>query len=145
MGADTGTTAGGQENRTDPDSYVVTARWRLFVNETFVQRFVANMTVAKTDGSESRNIVIESIPTRPEIERNDVITVTELDARIHPNGDNSASLTAPVQLEIIGDNVIKLVLDIDERLLESEDVSQDILRSLEGTAIYGTIEFREIE
>jgi hypothetical protein len=137
---------GDQANQTNQNDYVITGRWRLLVNETLVQRFVANMTVVKTDGSEPRNIVIENIPTRPGIERNGNITVAELDAKVYPSDDSDASITVPVQLEVIGNNVVRLVLDIDERMAESEDISQlGILRPLGGSAIYGSVEFREIQ
>ena len=139
---------GGRDNRTDQDDgYVITGRWRLLVNETLVQRFVANMTVAKIDGSESRNIIIENIPTRPGIERNDNnTTIAELDAKIYLNEDSAASITAPVRLEVIGDSVIRLAPDIEERMIENEDIQQlEILRQLEGSAIYGSIEFQEMQ
>ena len=154
--ADNETTTRSRQQAEQPNQnndYVVTGRWRMFVDEATVQRFVANLTVAKIEGSESSNIIIENLPTRPDIEsdNNNNTMTAELTASVHPSapdGDdnnNTAGITAPVLLEIMGNDVIKLDLSFDESRTDNGGrLPAQLLRSLDESTIYGTIDFQEI-
>jgi hypothetical protein len=140
----TGST-GQQINQGD---YAVAGRWRMFVNESLVQRFVANLTVARTDGSEYYNIFIENIGRHSEFARsnsNNNTSSSQLTAQIYADSA-LPSIVVPVTVEIREDNNNNKVLrisdiGIDEREVE-DDRQQAILRIIDGQSIYGIVEFQ---
>jgi hypothetical protein len=70
---------GTADGKTGQD-YVLTERWILFSDAGQVQRFVTNISMTRTDGSDyhhhHRSILIENIPVDFELSSNDTNAVT---------------------------------------------------------------------
>lgn len=126
---------GNETNQQDGD-YVMAGRWRLFVEDGLVQRFVANFTLARTDGSQHYNIIIEDIGTDSEFADN----ASEITTQIYVDS-TLLTIVAPVTIEV-EDRVLRITdIDIDED--EIEDVKQrEILNIIDGQSIYGIVEFQ---
>jgi hypothetical protein len=115
--------------------YTVAGRWRMFVNESLIQRFVANLTLARTDGSKNYNIVIENIE-HSEFSRN---VPSHMNVQIYANS-SLPSIILPVTVEIKGDNKVLKISDISINEGQVEDSQQrDILGILDGQSIYGIV------
>jgi hypothetical protein len=118
-------------------NYAATGRWRLFVNESIVQRLVANITLAKTDGSEYHNILIENIGRDSEFKEN----AFEVTAQIYADSP-LPSIIVPITLEV--ENRVLRIADIEISEGEVEDSQQEaILRIIAGQSIYGIVESQE--
>jgi hypothetical protein len=130
----TDVTGGQQVNESD---YTVTGRWRLFVNESLVQRFVANLSMARTDGSEyHNNIIIESIGRPSEFAGNSSI----ITAQVYTDSPLPGTIV-PIRLEI-KDRVLTIVdIDIDEGSIEDEE-QRNILGIIDGQSIHGIAELK---
>jgi hypothetical protein len=116
--------------------YAVAGRWRMFANESLVQRFVANFTLAKTDGSEYHNIIIENIGRDSEFARN----TASITAQVYANSTVPSTIM-PITIEI-RDKVLSISdIEIDGRTIEDER-QQDILQIIDGQQIYGMTEFQ---
>jgi hypothetical protein len=127
----------GNDGQTIHGDYAATGRWRLFVNESIVQRFVANITLAKTDGSEYHNVLIENIGRDSEFE-DTAFTIT---AQIYADS-HLPSLIVPITIEV-ENRVLRITdIDIDEGGVE-DDQQEDILRIIDGQSIYGIVESQE--
>lgn len=123
-----------QANQSD---YAVVGRWRMLVNESLVQRFAANLTVARVDGSEyHNNIIIESIGRPSEFAGNASNILTQIST------DSSVpGAIAPIRLEI-KDRVLEIAdINIDENAIAGVE-QQNILGIIDGQSIYGIIEFQ---
>jgi hypothetical protein len=129
---------------------VVAGRWRMVVNESLVERFVANLTIVGIDGrSPSYNVIAEDVGGLFDLQRNDNVLISEITAKIYPSNNRSASIITPVQVEVRGNNIVQIVpLGIDNRMLGAEEETQEpqlqILRSIGRQAIYGIIQTTEI-
>ncbi len=123
-----------QVNQSD---YTVAGKWRLLVNESLVQRFVANLTVARTDGSEyHNNIIIENIGRPSEFVGNASSVLTQISTNT-----TSPGAIVPIRLEV-KDKVLQIAdIDIDEGRVEDEE-QQNILTIIDGQSIYGIVEFQ---
>ncbi|MEW6604840.1 MAG: lipocalin [Thermoproteota archaeon] len=126
---------GNETNQQDSD-YVMAGRWRLFVEDGLVQRFVANFTLARTDGSQHYNIIIEDIGTDSEFADD----ASEITTQIYADS-TLPTIVAPVTIEVEG-RVLRITdIDIDED--DIEDVQQrEILSIIDGQSIYGIVEFQ---
>jgi hypothetical protein len=144
-----------QGNQTNQDEgaqgYVVVAgRWRMVVNQSLVERFVANLTIVGIDGrSPSYNVIAEDVGGLFDLQRNDNVLISEITAKIYPSNNRSASIITPVQVEVRGNNIVQIVpLGIDNRMLGAEEETKEsqlqILRSIDRQAIYGIIQTTEI-
>lgn len=131
-------------NVTDSDTgqaiqgdYAVTGRWRMFVNEGFVQRFAANFTLAKADGSEYyNNIFIRIIGQYPFAEN----ASSSMTAQVFANSTLPSAIVS-INVEI-RDKVLKISdIKIFERMIE-DDRHQDILQIIDGQQIYGIAELQ---
>ena len=120
--------------------YTVAGRWRMFANESLVQRFVANLTVAKTDGSEYHQILIENIGGHSEFARNNNnISSSHMNVQISADSAGNG-IVIPVTVEIRGDNKVLRISDIAINQGQIEDGKQrDILRIIDGQLIYGIV------
>jgi hypothetical protein len=143
---------GNQTNQEEEaQGYVVAGRWRMVVNQSLVERFVANLTIVAIDGrGPSYNIIVEDVGGSFNLQRNNNALISEITANIYPSNNRSANVIAPVQVEVRGNNIAQIVpLGIDERMLGAEEEvtleSQlQILRSIDRHAIYGIIQTTEI-
>jgi hypothetical protein len=142
---------GNQTNQEEgAQSYVVAGRWRMVVNQSLLERFVANLTIAAIDGrGPSYNIIVEDVGGSFNLQRIDNALISEITANIYAINNKSANIIAPVQVEVRGNNIVQIVpLGIDERMLGAEEETQEsqlqILRSIDRHAIYGIIQTTEI-
>jgi hypothetical protein len=144
-----------QGNQTNQDEgaagyVVVTGRWRMVVNQSLVDRFVANLTIAGIGGrSPSYNIIAEDVGGFFDLQRNDNVLISEITAKIYPSNNRSASIITPIQVEVRGNNIVQIVpLGIDDRMFGADEDTQEsqlqILRSINRQAIYGIIQTTEI-
>lgn len=130
---------------------VVSGRWRMAVNQSIVERFVANLTIVGIDGrGPSYNVIIEDVGGSSDFRRSGNALISEITANIYPSNNKSANIIAPIQVEVRGNNIIQIVpLGIGERMLGNEEENAQesqlpILRSIDRQAIYGIIQTREI-
>lgn len=132
------TTSDIEENATSQqdDHYVITGRWRLFVNESLVERFVANLTVARTDGSEYHNFIIENIGRSPPFVGNSSTIMTQL-----YTNSTSPSTIANISLEIRDKVLVMTDIEIIDEAIEDVE-RQNILRIIDRQSIYGIVEFQ---
>jgi hypothetical protein len=147
-------TSSDQGNHTNQEEgaqgLVVAGRWRMVVNQSLVERFVANLTIVGIDGrGPSHNIIVEDIGGSFDLQRYDNDLISEITANIYPSNNRSANIIAPVQVEVRGNNIVQIVpLGIDERMLGAEEETQEsqlqILRSIDRHATYGIIQTTEI-
>jgi hypothetical protein len=122
--------------------YVVTGTWRLVANQSILERFVANLTIARTDGMEFHNILIEDVGPYVELRDNGSTMTSEFMATIYRNNFNFTTVTAPVQLEIRGDKVIQIAAHLGDI---SPPASLEILHLLDEKPLYGTIQTVALE
>ena len=131
------------------NSYVVNGRFRLYVNQSLLQRFVAEMTLASVDGSALNNVTIEeSAPHRFEITPNGTTVTPTSTGSIPPF---SSRIVARISVNTIPaiDNVPMTIstsgqvlairgISIDEpRIIDT--TARDVLSIIDGQKIYGTI------
>jgi hypothetical protein len=133
-----------------PQGYLlIGGRWRMAVNESIVERFVANLTVVGIDGkSAPSNVIIEDLGGSSDFRRDGNALTSEITANIYPGNNQSANVIAPVQVEVRGNNIIQIVpLGITERMSGDDEVGtqeSQLLHSIDRQAIYGIIQTREI-
>jgi hypothetical protein len=136
MISSTNATADGGQEATHVD-YTVTGRWRMFVNDSIVQRFVANLTVARIDGSQYYNIFIENVGRESQFSGNSANIMAQVFA-----DSNLPSATFPMKLEINGKVLRIPQIDIGQRTMENDLKQQSSLRLIAGQPIYGIVEFQ---
>ncbi|MEW6604077.1 MAG: hypothetical protein AB1351_05240 [Thermoproteota archaeon] len=138
--------AGGAiENQTTQvtgEEYVITGSWRIIVNQSILERFVTNLTIARTDGMESHNIIMEDVGPYFDLSSNGNIVTSEFPATIYRNNFNLTTLSASVQIEIKGNNIVQFAADIDDNSLPA---GLQILRLLDEKPVYGTVQIVAIE
>ena len=129
-----------EENATSQqdDNYAITGRWRLFVNESLVERFAANLTMARTDGSEHHNFIIENIGRSPPFVGNSSIVTTQL-----YTNSTSPSTIANISLEIRDKVLVMTDIEIIDEAIEDVE-RQNILRIIDRQSIYGIVEFQGV-
>jgi hypothetical protein len=131
----------------DGSGHVVTGRFRLFANGSFVERFVTEMEVAAIDGSSYHNITIEDgSPHRYGVtEGNGTTTTASVPAissnivgHIYLNGGTTPVIdNVPMTLTVRGQVLAIQDIDIDETRI-TDPGQRDILSILDGQTIYGT-------
>jgi hypothetical protein len=127
------------EQAANQSDYIVVGRWRMVVNESVAQRFVANLTMAKIDGSEHHSIFIESVGRHSELGNNTYRVTTQ----VYADGVLANNTVVPITLEI-RDKVLRIAdISVNERVMEGSGKLQDILRVIDGQSIYGIVEVRE--
>ena len=142
---------GNQSGQVDgPQGYLlIGGRWRMAVNQSIVERFVANLTVVGIDGkSPPSNVIIEDLGGSSDFRRSGNALISEITANIYPGNNQSANVIAPIQVEVRGNNIIQIVpLGITERMSGDDEVGtqeSQLLHSIDRQAIYGIIQTREI-
>ena len=132
-------------------SYIVAGRWRLFVDEGAVNRFVAEMSLAAIDGTASHNITIEeTTPHRFGLTEsgNGTSTTTasgsippvssDIMTRIYVNGNTPIVDNVPVTISIRGQVLAIEGIDIDETTI-TDTGQRNILSIIDGQSIYGIV------
>ncbi len=132
------------------NNYVVNGRFRLYVNQSLLQRFIAEMTLAPIDGSVLNNVTIEeSAPHRFEITPNGTSTVTptstgsippfssRIVARISVNTIPAID-NVPMTISTTGQVLAVQGISINESRI-TDTAARDVLSIVDGQTIYGTI------
>jgi hypothetical protein len=143
--------APGGDIPTENSSYILAGRWRIFVDEGLVNRFVAEMDLAATNGTAIHNITIEdTTPHRFELTESGNGTNTtaatgsippvssNLMTRISVNGNTPIVDNVPMTISIRGQVLAIEDIDIDETTIT--DTGQlDILSIIDGQSIFGVV------
>jgi hypothetical protein len=154
-------TSDNQTTEAVDDGYVITGRWRLVANQTLLDmmtgrwgvvanqslldRFVANLTIAPTNGIEPHKYIIieETGPSFALTKSGNNTSMSNINVTIYPNNNNITNVTAPAHLEIRGNNnVLQLVVNIENKPLPPELL---ILRLLDEKPVYGTVQEIAVE
>jgi hypothetical protein len=144
--------AQGVDITTDNSSnYIVAGRWRLFVDEGLVNRFVAEMNLAAINGTAFHNITIEeTTPHRFELTAAGNGTATtsgngsippvssNIMTRISVNGNTPIVDNVPLTISIRGQVLSIEGIDIDETTI-TDTGQREILSIIDGQSIYGIV------
>jgi hypothetical protein len=142
---------GGDIPTENNSSYIVAGRWRIFVDGGLVNRFVAEMNLAASNGTAFHNITIEdTAPHRFELTEsgNGMSTTTatgsipavssNLTTRISVDGNTPVIDNVPMTISIRGQVLAIEGIDIDETSIT--DTGQgDILSIIDGQSIFGVV------
>lgn len=120
--------------------YVMTGQWRIVANQSILERFVTNLTIARTDGMESHNIIIEDVGPNFDLNSSGNSVTSEFPAIIYRNNFNLTTIPAPVQLELRGNNIMQFAVTINSDNNDSLPVGLQILRLLDERPVYGTVQ-----
>src|SRR5215216_6051354 len=142
---------GGDIPAENNSSYIVAGRWRIFVDGGLVNRFVAEMNLAASNGTAFHNITIEdTAPHRFELTEsgNGMSTTTatgsipavssNLTTRIYIDGNTPIIDNVPMTISIRGQVLAIEGIDIDETSI-TDTGQQDILSIIDGQSIYGIV------
>jgi hypothetical protein len=144
--------AQGVDITTDNSSnYIVAGRWRLFVDEGLVNRFVAEMNLAAINGTAFHNITIEeTTPHRFELTAAGNGTATtsgngsippvssNIMTRISVNGNTPVVDNVPLTISVRGQVLSIEGIDIDETTI-TDTGQREILSIIDGQSIYGIV------
>jgi hypothetical protein len=132
-------------------SYILAGRWRIFVDEGLVNRFVAEMDLATTNGTAIHNITIEdTTPHRFEVTEGGNGTSTtaatgsippvssNLMTRISVNGNTPIIDNVPMTISIRGQVLAIEDIDIDETTI-TDTGQRNILSIIDGQSIFGVV------
>jgi hypothetical protein len=137
-------------------SYIVNGRWRIFANESLVNRFIAEMDLAATNGAiingaTFHNITIEeTAPHRFELtEDANGTNITTTTGSIPPVGSNLTTRifvdsntpiidNVPMTISIRGQVLAVEGIDINETRI-TDTVQRDILSIIDGQSIFGIV------
>jgi hypothetical protein len=142
---------GGDAPTENSSSYILAGRWRIFVDEGLVNRFIAEMDLAAINGTAFHNITIEeTAPHRFELTESENGTTTtmatgsippvssNLMTRIYVDSNTPIIDNVPMTISIRGQVLAIEGIDIDET--EITDTGQrDILSIIDGQSIYGIV------
>ena len=142
---------GGDITADNSSNYIVAGRWRLFVDEGLVNRFVAEMNLAAINGAAFHNITIEeTTPHRFELTQSANGTATtsgngsippvssNIMTRISVNGNTPIVDNVPLTISIRGQVLAIEGIDIDETTITNTG-QRDILSLIDGQSIYGIV------
>jgi hypothetical protein len=142
---------GGDIPTENNSSYIVAGRWRIFVDGGLVNRFVAEMNLAASNGTAFHNITIEdTAPHRFELTEsgNGMSTTTatgsipavssNLTTRISVDGNTPMIDNVPMTISIRGQVLAIEGIDIDETRI-TDTGQQDILSIIDGQSIFGVV------
>ncbi len=143
---------GDAPNENSSSSYILAGRWRIFVDEGLVNRFIAEMNLAATNGTVFHNMTIEdttphrfalrqsgnetaatttSIGSVPPVSA-DILTRISIDNNT-PTIDN-----VPVTISVRGQVLTIEGIDIDETAI-ADTGQRDILSIIDGQTIFGVV------
>ena len=142
---------GGDIPTENNSSYIVAGRWRIFVDGGLVNRFVAEMNLAASNGTAFHNITIEdTAPHRFELTEsgNGMSTTTatgsipavssNLMTRISVDGNTPIIDNVPMTISIRGQVLAIEGIDIDETSI-TDTGQRDILSIIDGQSIFGVV------
>jgi hypothetical protein len=142
---------GGDIPTENNSSYIVAGRWRIFVDGGLVNRFVAEMNLAASNGTAFHNITIEdTAPHRFELTEsgNGMSTTTatgsippvssNLTTRIYVDGNTPIIDNVPMTISIRGQVLAIEGIDIDETSI-TDTGQRDILSIIDGQSIFGVV------
>ena len=141
---------GGDISTDNSSSYIVAGRWRLFVDEGLVNRFVAEMNLAAINGAAFHNITIEeTTPHRFELTQSANGTTTsgngsippvssDIMTRISVNDNAPIVDNVPLTISIRGQVLAIEGIDIDETTI-TDTGQRQILSLIDGQSIYGLV------
>ena len=147
---------GGDIPTENNSSYIVNGRWRIFANASLVNRFVAEMDVAATNGAAItgaafHNITIEeTAPHRFQLTESgngtNITTATgsippvssSLMTRIYVDGNTPIIDSVPMTISIRGQVLAIEDIDIDETRI-TDTGHRDILSIIDGQSIFGIV------
>ena len=138
-------TQGGSNDNT----HVITGRFRVYANDSLIQRFVAEMNLAAIDGSSFNNITIEETePHRFELTQgaNGTTAVagpippvsSNIMTRIYVNSNIPIIDDVPMTISIRGQALAIDGITIDETRV-TDTAARNVLSIIDGQSIYGTI------
>jgi hypothetical protein len=148
--------AQGGDIPTENSSYIVNGRWRIFANESLVNRFIAEMDLAAINGTTINgtafhNITIEeTTPHRFELTEsgNGTNTTTatgsippvssNLMTHIYVNGNTPIIDNVPMTISIRGQVLAIEGIDIDETSI-TDTGQRNILSIIDGQSIFGIV------
>jgi hypothetical protein len=144
IGSTLPTQGGSNEN-----THVITGRFRIYANESLVQRFVAEMNLGAIDGTAFNNITIEETePHRFELTQgaNGTTAATgsippvssNIMTRIYVNSNIPIIDDVPMTISIRGQVLAIDGITIDEARV-TDTAARNILSIIDGQSIYGTI------
>jgi hypothetical protein len=142
---------GGDSSTENSSSHIVNGRWRIFANESLVNRFIAEMDLAAINGTALHNITIEeTIPHRFELtesgnETNNTTATgsippvnSNLMTRIYVDGNTPIIDNVPMIISIRGQVLAIHGIDIDETRI-TDTGQRDILSIIDGQSIFGIV------
>ena len=142
---------GGDIPAENNSSYIVAGRWRIFVDGGLVNRFVAEMNLAASNGTAFHNITIEdTAPHRFELTEsgNGMSTTTatgsipavssNLTTRISVDDNTPMIDNVPMAISIRGQVLAIEGIDIDETSI-TDTGQRDILSIIDGQSIFGVV------
>ena len=138
-------TQGGSNDNT----HVITGRFRVYANDSLIQRFVAEMNLAAIDGSSFNNITIEETePHRFELTQGANGTTaaagpippvsSNIMTRIYVNSNIPIIDDVPMTISIRGQALAIDGITIDETRV-TDTAARNVLSIIDGQSIYGTI------
>ena len=134
-------------------SYILAGRWRIFVDEGLVNRFIAEMNLATTNGTAFHNITIEdTAPHRFALmqSENGTLAATttstgsvppvsaDILTRISIDNNTPAIENVPATISIRGQVLTIEGIDIDETTI-ADTGQRDILSIIDGQTIFGVV------
>jgi hypothetical protein len=133
------------------NSHIVAGRFRVFANESLVNRFIAEMDLAAINGTAFHNITIEeTTPHRFELTEsgNGTSTTTatgsippassNLMTRIYVDSNTPIIDNVPMTISIRGQVLAIEGIDIDETRI-TDAVQRNILSIIDGQSIFGIV------
>ena len=125
----------------DDSGHILTGVFRLFANDSHLERFVAEIEVAAIDGSSFHDITIEEGAPRFEVTEGTGTTAasSNIVGNIYLNGGTTPAIVGvPMTISIRGQVLAIEGIDIDETRI-TDTGQQDILSIIDGQSIFGTI------
>jgi hypothetical protein len=142
---------GGDAPIENSSSHIVAGRFRVFANESLVNRFIAEMDLAAINGTAFHNITIEeTAPHRFELTEsgNGTSTTTatgsippvssNLMTRIYVDSNTPIIDNVPMTISIRGQVLAIEGIDIDETRI-TDTGQRDILSIIDGRSIFGIV------
>ena len=140
------------ETNNTMSSYVLAGRFRIVANQSIVDRFIAEIDLAATNGTTTfHNVTIEdTIPFRFQLTEsgNGTNTITgtssippvssDLMTRIYVDGNTPVIDNVPLTMSLRGQVLAIEGIDIDETRI-TDTAQRDILSIIDGQSIYGIV------
>ena len=125
----------------DDSGHILTGVFRLFANDSQLERFVAEIEVATIDGSSYHDISIEEGAPRFEVTEGTGTSAasSNIVGNIYLDGGTTpAIVSVPMTISIRGQVLAIEGIDIDETSI-TDTGQRDIISIFDGQSIYGTI------